>query len=65
MIVSMIDRTISTEVQKVKQQVRNELKTVPDNEENLEKSYESIKENRNQNIPEEIHVIVRKFTRVG
>jgi len=61
MIASMIDRKISTEMQKVKQQVRNELKTVADKVENLEKSYESIKENRNQNTPEEIRVIVRNL----
>jgi archaellum component FlaC len=54
----MIDRKISTEMQKVKQQVRNELKTVSDKVENLEKSYESIKENRNRNTPEQIRAIV-------
>ena len=32
-----------------------------DKVENLEKSYESIKENRNQNTPEEIRVIVRNL----
>ena len=35
MIASMIDRNISTEMQKVKQQVRNELKTVADKVENF------------------------------
>jgi len=34
---------------------------VADKVENLEKSYENIKENRNQNTPEEIRVIVRNL----